>query len=102
MKRALATVKELHGYFTALIAERQRSPGSDLLSELIRAEDDSRGGRLTTDELFQIVVFLFLAGHHTTTNLIGNGMLALVRRPEEMDRLRREPGLVTTAIDELL
>jgi cytochrome P450 len=87
-------------YFTELIGERRRSPGPDLLSGLIAAEQD--GDRLSQIELLNTAMFLLVAGHETTVNLIGNGSLALLRQPDQMRRLRHDPSLDRPAIDELL
>lgn len=100
LKRVLASARELRTYFDALFAERRKRPRDDLLTALVEAEQDQE--RLSADEFFQTVVFLFAAGHHTTTNLIGNGVLALLRHPDELSRLRAEPGLVPNAIEEML
>jgi cytochrome P450 len=78
-------------------ASRQRD---DLLGLLIAAQDDD--GALTDDELLGNLVLLFIAGHETTTNLIGNGTLTLLRHPHELARLRTEPALVAGAVDEAL
>jgi pimeloyl-[acyl-carrier protein] synthase len=87
-------------YFEGLIAERRRHPGDDLLSALLTAEDE--GDRLTRDELLATMVLLFVAGHETTVNLIGNGLLALLRHPGELERLRDDPSLDADAVEELL
>lgn len=87
-------------YFEGLIAERRRRPGDDLLSALLAAEDE--GDRLTHDELLATMILLFVAGHETTVNLIGNGLLALLRHPEELARLRDDPSLDGRAVEELL
>ena len=87
-------------YFDELVAKRRVEPRKDLVSDLIRAEDD--GERLTEEELRATLILLLVAGHETTMNLIGNGLLALLRHPEQADRLRAEPQLVRTAIEELL
>lgn len=100
MQRAFAAVLELIAYFTELIAERRSRPGDDLLSALIAAEE--AGDRLSAPELMAMVLLLFLAGHETTTNLIGNGILALARHPDQWRRLREDPGLVPGAVEELL
>ena len=73
-------------YFSGLIEERRRQPDNDLLSALIAAE--AEGDRLSTAELFAMCIMLFVAGHETTTNLIGNGTLALLRHPEQFAALR--------------
>lgn len=87
-------------YFEGLIAERRKRPGDDLLSALLAAEDE--GERLTHDELLATMILLFVAGHETTVNLIGNGLLALLRQPQELARLRDDPALDPSAIEELL
>ena len=87
-------------YFRALLPGRRRHPRADLLSSLIAAEE--QGDRLTEGELLATCVLLFIAGHETTVNLIGNGLLALLQHPAELDRLRREPALIGTAVEELL
>ena len=91
---------ELTAYLAAQAAERRRAMGDDVLSTLLRAEDD--GDRLGSDELISQLVLLFIAGHETTANLIGNGMLALLRHPAELARLRADASLVPTAVDEML
>src|SRR5260370_1906271 len=87
-------------YFRALLPERRRHPRADLLSSLIAVEE--QGDRLTEGELLATCVLLFIAGHETTVNLIGNGLLALLQHPAEAERLRREPALVGSAVEELL
>ena len=78
-------------YFSALIDERRQAPRQDLLSALIAAE--AEGDTFTTPDLFAMVILLFIAGHETTTNLIGNGTLALLRHPDQLAALRRpRPG----------
>jgi cytochrome P450 len=73
-------------YFGRLAEERRRRPGADLLSGLVVAEE--AGDRLTERELLATCVLLYVAGHETTVNLIGNGLLALLRHPAEWQRLR--------------
>ena len=82
------------------IAWKRREPGDDLLTKLIVAEDE--GDVLTEDELVAQVVLLYIAGHETTVNLIGNGTLALLRHPDQLSRLRADPSLDENAIEELL
>jgi cytochrome P450 len=79
---------------------RRREPRDDLASALIRAEE--AGDKLNRDELLAMVFLLLIAGHETTVNLIGNGMLALFEHPEAMNRLRQEPSRIKTAVEELL
>jgi hypothetical protein len=98
--RADRAVTELAAYIGGVVAERRRNPGTDLLSRLIGAEDE--GGHLSGPELISTVGLLFGAGHETTRNLIGNGMLALLRNPAELRRLRDNPMLIRSAIEELL
>ena len=96
-------VAEFEDYLDRLIAERRRrgpSDAAEILSTLIAGEVD--GERLTRDELVQNCIFLLNAGHETTTNLIGNGVDALLRFPGELERLRREPALIRSAVDEML
>jgi cytochrome P450 len=98
--RANETMEQFLDYFRCLVAERRRAPRDDLLTDLIEAED--RGHRLTEDELMATCVLLLVAGHETTANLIGNGTLALLRHPLELDRFRTNPGLASSAVEELL
>ncbi|HLZ30589.1 MAG TPA: cytochrome P450 [Chloroflexota bacterium] len=90
----------LTAYFRELIEVRRTRPGNDLLTALITAEE--AGDRLTEDELLATCVLLFFAGHETTVNLIGNGVLALLRNPSELERLRRDPALMAGAVEEFL
>ena len=87
--------------FLADLADRRRvEPTEDLLSALVAAEEG--GEHLTTDELYATCALLLVAGHETTVNLIGNGTLALLRNPAQLDRLRADPSLTKTAVEELL
>ena len=97
---AAASCAELSEYLRGEIAARRRAPREDLLSRLIAAHDDADA--LSEDELIATCVLILLAGHETTTNLIGNGMLALGGHPGELERLRREPELVRSAVEEML
>jgi cytochrome P450 len=87
-------------YFRALIAKRRRDPADDLLSALIAVEE--RGDTLTEPELLSTCILLLIAGHETTVNLIGNGLLALLRDSDAMARFRDDPSVEKTSIDELL
>jgi cytochrome P450 len=91
---------ELMEYFRTLVQRKRSEPGDDLLSALVHAEEHGR--RLSLDELLANAVLLLAAGHETTVNLIGNGLLALLRHPEQMERLRCQPGLMRSAVEELL
>jgi cytochrome P450 len=87
-------------YLRELIAERRGRPGDDLLSALIAAEQ--AGDRLDEDEMIATCVLLLLAGHETTQNLIGNGLHALLRHPAQLQRLRSEPALMKSSVEEML
>ena len=87
-------------YFDQLCELRRREPQDDLTTELVRAEE--AGDRLTSEELRANIGLLFGAGHETTTNLIGNGLLALHRSPDQWQRLKDEPSLIAGAVEELL
>ncbi len=93
-------MNELRAYFSEEIEKRRGKPGPDLVSALVAAHELSEA--LTAGELLQFVVLLLLAGNETTTNLIGNGMLALGRHPDQMALLRAKPELIPRAIDEML
>jgi cytochrome P450 PksS len=87
-------------YIRGLIKMRQACPGDDLVSALVAARE--AGDRLSDDELLSMILLLLVAGHETTVNLIGNGVLALLDHPEQTERLRSEPELIKTAVEELL
>jgi pimeloyl-[acyl-carrier protein] synthase len=99
-RRSAAARHAISDYFRGLIAERRASPRGDLLSALITAEE--AGDKLNEEELLATCILLLIAGHETTVNLIGNGVLALLRHPSELRRLRETPGLITSAVEELL
>lgn len=84
------------------IAWKRREPADDLLSALVAVADDATGEQLSEEELVAQVVLLYIAGHETTVNLVGNGTLALLRHPDQHARLRDDPSLDTNAIEELL
>ena len=100
IERGRRATEEMVSYFRGLVADRRGHPGSDLLSGLVEAEE--AGDRLSELELLSTCVLLYVAGHETTVNLIGNGLLALLRHPEECRRLQDDPGLLHGAIEELL
>ena len=87
-------------YLGEVIEHRRHHLGEDLLSALIQAEEE--GDRLSPAELLSFVILLYVAGHETTVNLIGNGTLALLRNPDEMRRWAADPSLDVRALDELL
>src|SRR3990172_8775269 len=98
--RGRKSVEEMGAYFTQVIAERRTAPKDDLLSRLIAAEE--RGEMLSEQEMLATCILLLSAGNETTTNLIGNGTLALLRNPERPELLRERPELVESAIEEFL
>ena len=97
---ALGTLKETDSYFLDLVGLRRREPQDDLISHLISVEEGS--DRLTEDELIATATLLFGAGFETTTNLIGNGLYALLTHPDQLARLRSDRGLVRSGVEELL
>jgi cytochrome P450 len=100
IERGIAAVDGLRTYFEQLIAERRARLGDDLLSELIRAEE--AGDRLSTSELIAQSIGLLIAGFETTIGLIGNGVLALLRHPDQLALLRARPELIGSAVEECL
>ena len=97
---ALAAGDAMTEYVNGVIAQKRARPAADLLSALIAAED--QGDMLDAQELIDQVILLYVAGHETTVNLIGNGTLALLRNPDQADRLRTDPNLDQNAIEEVL
>ncbi len=97
---AMASVEAQRRYFMEFIAQRRARPGDDLLSALVHAEES--GDRLTDEEVFANANLLLTAGHETTTTLIGNGVLALLRRPDQGAKLKADPELWPMAVEELL
>jgi cytochrome P450 len=87
-------------YFNQLCELRRREPRDDLTTELVKAEE--AGDKLSAEELQANIGLLFGAGHETTTNLIGNGLLALHRNPDQWERLKADPSLIPNAVEELL
>ncbi|WP_086819574.1 cytochrome P450 [Allokutzneria sp. NRRL B-24872] len=92
---------EFVAYLRELIALRRRRAGDDLVSDLV-AVTDSDGARLTEDELVATAVLLLMAGHEATVNVVGNGVLALMRHRDQWERLVADPGLLETAAEELI
>lgn len=91
---------ELSAYFTDLLAERRAAPTDDLLSLLAQARE--AGDRLTSDEVVATCVLLLFAGHETTTNMLGSGLVALLDHPDQLERLKQHPELAPLAVEELL
>ena len=87
-------------YFQQLFELRRKNPGDDLTTQLVQAEED--GSKLSNEELTANIILLFGAGHETTVNLIGNGLLALHRNPEQLALLKANPALIANAIEEFL
>ena len=99
-RRARQAQRELRAYLEGIASVRRREPREDLLSAMLAAEQD--GDRLTASELYETCELLLIAGHETTTNLIGNGLLALLQNPEQFETLRRDPSRIEHATEELL
>lgn len=99
-ERMMAASQVLDDYFETLIAERTRNPGDDMLSALIQVEQ--AGEKLTHAELRTTLGLLLIAGHETTVNLIGNGLLQFSRHPDEYHKLRDDPSLARGAVEETL
>lgn len=93
-------IQELTQFFRQAVAERRNQKGNDLISLLLDIEED--GDVLTEEEVHAQCVMLLFGGHETTRNLVGNGMFTLLRHPEEMVELRENPGLIRSAVQELL
>ena len=97
---ALPAMQKLFGYLSEIIADRRKEPRDDLISAMVLAQEEQDA--LSDAELLATSNLLLIAGHETTTNLIGNGLLALLREPDELERLRGDIALLPTAIEELL
>jgi hypothetical protein len=100
LTRGLQSLVEFRAYLEDQVDACRRAPREDLLSALVLAEHD--GHRMTTDELLANTILLLNAGNETTSNLLGNGLLALLQRPEQRERLCREPAAIPTAVEECL
>lgn len=99
-KTAAEASTQLSQYFLSIIRSRQGEPRDDIMTRLVQAEE--QGDSLTETEMLNMLRLLLIAGNETTTNLIGNGMLALLRHPDQLQALRDDPGLIPAAVDELL
>ena len=100
MHAILEASKNMRGLITDVIAWKRNNLSDDLLSAMLAAEEN--GDVLSDEELLEQVMLLYIAGHETTVNLIGNGMLALLRNPDQLERLRSDPSLDAGAVEELL
>jgi cytochrome P450 len=100
MLRAIPSAMAFLRYIRKLVKARRSSPRNDLVTALAHAEEV--GARLDEDELVSMVFLLLIAGHETTVNLIGNGSLALLNHPDQMRRLREDPSMLKSAVEELL
>jgi cytochrome P450 len=92
------SVREMRRYFNAEFRKRREKPREDLISRLLQ----EAGGAMNDAEIFSMCMLILIAGHETTTNLIGNGVLALLRNPEQLALLRREPERIDAAVEEIL
>ena len=99
-KTAAEASKQLSQYFLSIIRSRQGEPRDDIMTRLVQAEE--QGDTLSETEMLNMLRLLLIAGNETTTNLIGNGMLALLRHPDQLQALRDDPDLIPAAVDELL
>lgn len=96
----IPTIMRFLGYVKKLVKERRAHPQDDLVTALVQAKDGS--DQLSDDEILAMIFLLLIAGHETTVNLIGSGTLALLEHPDQLAKLRREPALIKTAIEELV
>ena len=99
LNKAMGTIAQFGMYFWALIEDRRKAPRHDFLSALIEAEENHE--KLTTEQLLSLCVLIFIAGHETTQNLIGNGLLALLRNRDQLEKLRAGSP-IKAAVEELL
>jgi cytochrome P450 len=97
---AIEAIAFLGGYFVELLEERRRRPSDDLLTALVQARESD--DRLTDEEIASTAILLFAAGFETTTNLLGNGLLALLRHPDQLADWRDHPDIAASAVEELL
>jgi pimeloyl-[acyl-carrier protein] synthase len=100
MEEGSRSVRSFNDYFVELVKDRRRSPAEDLLSAILVAEDNGR--KLSDQQVLSMVETLFAAGHATTRSLIANGMLALLKHPAELTKLRENPALIASAVEEML
>ena len=100
MVRGIPNVWMFLRYIRKLVKARRARPQEDLVSDLVQVEE--AGDQLSEDELLAMIFLLLIAGHETTVNLIGNGSLALLEHPDQMEKLRDDPALIKSAVEELL
>jgi cytochrome P450 len=98
--RALLPIMAFLRYIRKLVRERRANPADDLVTALVRAEE--AGDQLSEDELLAMIFLLLVAGYETTVNLIGNGTLALLQHPDQLAKLRADPALIASTVEELL
>ena len=96
----VGVIEEMRSYFSQLVERRRAEPRKDLLSGLVAAELE--GSKLSFNEMLQMLILLLVAGNETTTTLIGNAVIELLEHPEQLAQLRRQPELISGAIDEVL
>ena len=96
----ITAMREFNEYFSAEIERRRADPSGDLISRLVEAETSE--GRLSALELLAFTRLILVAGNETTTNLVGNAVIALLENPEQLERLRTEPELIPNAVEEAL
>lgn len=100
LEQSRAVAARAEAYFLDLVARRRKTPGDDLITALLTAEEE--GDRLTESELLNTLALLLVAGHETTVNLIANGVLAFARHPDQFTRLGGDPSLIRPAVEEIL
>ncbi len=100
LQQAMHSAQEMQAYFRQIIAQRKAHPQNDLFTAMIQAEE--AGDRLTENELLANLGLLLVAGHETTTNLLGNGLLALLQHPDQFEKLKADPSLAESAVEEML
>ncbi len=100
MRQGQASMLEMKAYLEDVIEQRRREPRNDLITMLVSAEEE--GDRLSLDELVIMIIALLVGGNNSTAHLIGNAVLTLARHPDALEQLRANPGLITTALEEVL
>lgn len=99
-RKAREGADRMSEYFRAVIAQRRNNPGTDVISRMVAARDDN--GTLSEDELVAMCMLLLFGGHETTTNLLGSAVIALLEHPDQAQRLRDDPSLIDSAVEEFL